>query len=342
MANFRSWKTYMLRLIDRLAVMHGMQAPFLDAGCGSGDVSLHLANRGWAGNAVDFSDEAVLEAVQRLRDHRIVSVVRGNLLALELSPAKTVLLMDVIEHVRDDETLLRRLSDLVLPGGHLVVTVPVNPTEWRWDDEFYGHYRRYVREDFTAMIERSGLQVLSVWDCSFPLFWGMRRVYTAILRERDGPVRTLDDRTKCSSQRSAWNFSPVSAWIDGLIMATRLYYVQYPFRHGRWGCEILLVAGKPGGEENPVERHGETMSDSMRFSGESGIDSTADETVAPEFYANGVASHSLGLPAGAQRTPATPGHGRPDEFDPNGVASVAGTAPGSGVVLVTQPRWATL
>ncbi len=60
------------------------------------------------------------------------------------------------------------------------------------------------------------------------------------------------------------------------------------------------------------------------------------------FYANGVASQSLGLPAGAQRTPATPGHGRPDEFYPNGVASVAGTAPGSGVVLVTQPRWATL
>jgi hypothetical protein len=80
------------------------------------------------------------------------------------------------------------------------------------DDEFYGHYRRYVREDFTAMIERSGLSVLSVWDCSFPLFWGMRRVYTAVLRDRAGTVRTLDDRTRCSSQRSAWSFSPVSAW----------------------------------------------------------------------------------------------------------------------------------
>lgn len=60
---------------------------------------------------------------------------------------------------------------------------------------------------------------------------------------------------------------------------------------------------------------------------------------ATAFYANGVASESLGLPAGAQRTPATPGYRRRREFYPNGVVSVAGTAPGSGVVLVTQPRW---
>ena len=235
----------MLRLIDRLAVIHGMQGPFLDAGCGSGDVSLHLARSGWTGTAVDFSDVAVVESSERLREHQTVSVIHGDLLDLELSPARTVVLMDVIEHVQDDDTMLRRLSDLVLPGGHLVVTVPVNPAEWRWDDEFYGHYRRYVREDFTAMIARSGLSVLSVWDCSFPLFWGMRRVYTAILRDRDGPVRSLGDRTKRSSQRSAWNFSPASAWIDSFIMATRLYHVQYPFRRGPWGCEILLVAGKP-------------------------------------------------------------------------------------------------
>ncbi len=254
MANFRSWKTYMLRLIDRLAVIHQMQGPFLDAGCGSGDVSLHLARRGWAGSAVDFSDEAVREAAERLREHRSVSVVHGDLLELELSSAKTVLLMDVIEHVRDDETLLRRLSDLVLPGGHLVVTVPVNPTESRWDDEFYGHYRRYVRDDFTAMIERSGLNVLSVWDCSFPLFWGMRRVYTAVLRDRNRPLRTSDDRTKCSSQRSAWNFSPVSAWIDWLILTTRLYHAHFPFRRGRWGCEILLVARKPEMEGAALNR----------------------------------------------------------------------------------------
>ncbi len=245
MANFRSWKTYMLRLIDRLTVIHEMQGPFLDAGCGCGDVSLHFARRGWTGTAVDFSDAAVQEAAERLCEFQSVAVIQGDLLDRELSPVRTIVLMDVIEHVRDDEALLRRLADRLLPGGHLVVTVPVNPAEWRWDDEFYGHYRRYVREEFIELIERSGLHALSIWDCSFPLFWGMRRVYTGILRDRDGPGRTLGDRTKCSSQRSAWSFSPLSAWIDRLILATRLYQVQYPFRTGRWGCEILLVAGRP-------------------------------------------------------------------------------------------------
>ena len=39
------------------------------------------------------------------------------------------------------------------------------------------------------------------------------------------------------------------------------------------------------------------------------------------FYPNGVASHSLGLPPGAQRTAATPGSVAPLRFYPNGVAS---------------------
>ena len=41
------------------------------------------------------------------------------------------------------------------------------------------------------------------------------------------------------------------------------------------------------------------------------------------WYANGVTSQSLGLPAGAPRTPATPGSRRRNAFYPIGVASIA-------------------
>ncbi len=244
MANFKAWKIYMLHLIDRLVDEHGMSGPFLDAGCGAGDVSAHFAAKGWAGTAVDFSNEALAEAKKALAPFPEVRVMQGDLFQLQIPPAGTVFLMDVIEHVKDDEAFLRGVAKNIAPGGHLVITVPVNPVEWRWDDEFYGHYRRYRRPEFRAMLERNGFRVMSEWDCSFPLFWLMRRVYTRLFPRPAMAEAAPEERTKISTQQSAWEYSRLSTWIDRFFELTRLYMIHYPFRNGRWGCEILLVARK--------------------------------------------------------------------------------------------------
>jgi SAM-dependent methyltransferase len=247
MANFKAWKIYMLHLIDRLVEEHRLQGPFIDAGCGSGDVSVHFAERGWPGTAVDFSADAVKETAQRLSSYPNVRARQGDLFELELPLARTIFLMDVIEHVKEDEAFVGRVARSLAPGGHVVVTVPVNPPEWRWDDEFYGHYRRYVKPEFCQMLERSGFEVLSMWDCSFPLFWLMRRVYTRFFPKPAMGEGAPEERTKVSAQQSAWDCSHVSDWIDRIFSSTRLYLVHYPFRKGPWGCEILLVARKKTG-----------------------------------------------------------------------------------------------
>lgn len=244
MANFKAWKIYMLYLIDRLADEHALRGPFIDAGCGSGDVSVHFAEKGWSGLAVDFHEVAVRETGERLRDYPRVEARQGDLFQLDLPSAQTIFLMDVIEHVKEDEAFVRQVSRKLEPGGHLVITVPVNPSEWRWDDEFYGHYRRYDRPEFAAMLERNGFRVLTMWDCSFPLFWLMRRVYTRLFRKPQMAAGAPEERTKVSAQQSAWDCSHLSDWIDWIFSKTRLYLLHYPFRKGRWGCEILLVARK--------------------------------------------------------------------------------------------------
>lgn len=233
----------MLFLIDRLVEEHDLKGPFLDAGCGSGDVSLHFARRGWTGTAVDSSSEALAVAKAALAPHPAVSVRQEDLFALAVPPAQTVFLMDVIEHVKEDEAFLGKVSRLVAPGGHLVITVPVDPREWRWDDPFYGHYRRYEREALRALMKRSGLDVVSLWDCSFPLFWFMRRVFTRFFTQ---PVveGTPEERTRISSQESAWDSPHASSFIDRFLQWSRLYLVHYPFRKRPWGCEALLVARK--------------------------------------------------------------------------------------------------
>lgn len=246
MANFKGWKLYMLFLIDRLVDEHGMTGPFLDAGSGAGDVSLHFARKGWSGTAVDFSEVAAARTREALAGHPRVDVRHGDLFELSIPPASTVLLMDVIEHVRDDDGFLRNLSRSVAHGGHLVITVPTEPHEWRWDDEFYGHYRRYRREEMRALLERNGFRVVSEWDCSWPLFWLMRRVYTRLFEKPLEAGESPEERTRKSTQQSAWDYSRVSHWIDRVFEWTRLYLVHYPFRRGRLGCEVLVAARKVG------------------------------------------------------------------------------------------------
>src|SRR4029077_5431821 len=52
MANFPPLKRYVLRMIDQMIEKYSLRGPFLDAGCGVGDVAAHIARRGWEGLAV--------------------------------------------------------------------------------------------------------------------------------------------------------------------------------------------------------------------------------------------------------------------------------------------------
>ena len=244
MANFKSWKTYMLFLIDRLVEEHDLKGPFLDAGCGAGDVSIHFAKRGWEGTAVDFSDDVVDLVKKEIEAYPHIKILHSDLAHISSEPVHTAFLMDVIEHVKDDVGLLNNLSKNIARGGHLIVTVPVNPREWRWDDAFYGHYRRYTRVELQALFENSGFEILSVWDCSFPLFWFMRRIYTKLFSRNEFDHLSPEERTKISTCQSAWDYSVLSSMIDWFFSVTRLALIHYPFRKGTWGCEVLLLARK--------------------------------------------------------------------------------------------------
>ena len=59
MANFSPWKKYMLELVDEMVVKNNLSQPFLDIGCGNGDVTLHFAQKGWHGMAIDPSITAI-------------------------------------------------------------------------------------------------------------------------------------------------------------------------------------------------------------------------------------------------------------------------------------------
>ena len=68
--------------------------------------------------------------------------------------------LDIIEHVDDDTAALAELSRLAADGAILLISTPLHPELWTPFDDFVGHRRRYIPEQFIAMLNAHGFTVV--------------------------------------------------------------------------------------------------------------------------------------------------------------------------------------
>ncbi|MCJ7457739.1 MAG: class I SAM-dependent methyltransferase [candidate division Zixibacteria bacterium] len=247
MANFQPMKDYMFSLLDELIVKYKLKPPFLDAGCGGGDVVLHLARKGWNGKGIDFSPEAISIAERNLQPFSDVRIERRDVFS-ERGSYSTIILWDVLEHVEKDSELLSVLSQNLstrVGGGYLIISVPTNKKEWRWDDKFYGHYRRYDRQEIKDLLSRAGFEVKEYWDFTFPVFWLMRRLYTWLLKDKSlKRSQEKEELTKISTLNDAWDIGRMTFIVNWKIWWKPVFFLQRRFRRTNLGHEALILAQK--------------------------------------------------------------------------------------------------
>jgi SAM-dependent methyltransferase len=243
MANFYPFKYYITLSLDELIQKHSIQGPFLDVGCGSGDVALHLAQQDWSGEAIDVSDQAANVASQLLKPYPWVKVYKKEIDEYRERYFNLIMFLDVIEHLSKDNEILKSAASIQKPGGHLVITVPSNPEkEWRWDDEFYGHLRRYDPAEIESLLKTSGYKIIELWDISYPVFWILRRIFTAI----KNPPNIKGDawgRTQQSPFTNAWELGWLSNFLSDLTFWKPILMIQRKFRNKpERGHEMMVLA----------------------------------------------------------------------------------------------------
>jgi SAM-dependent methyltransferase len=134
---------------------------FLEIGCGTGFVLRAMSqSRNWerlVGS--ELHPSGLVHARKRLPAE--VEFVQMD--AREIPAAGIFDLtgaFDVIEHIADDEGVLRGLRAATRPGGGIMVAVPQHPWLWSHADDLAHHQRRYRRGELEAKLVRNGFEVL--------------------------------------------------------------------------------------------------------------------------------------------------------------------------------------
>jgi len=209
----------------------------LDVGCGSGAL-LDLLRR--AGKrAFGIEPNGILKRLAADR-HPALTVLEHTGAGLHRFGRRfdTVTILDVLEHIEDDEAQLHRIFDALEEEGRLVVVVPACPALYGKRDRNNGHFRRYTRTELVAKLSRCGFRVRLVrhWNVlGFLPYWFSER----ILR------RELNSRLRTDQKR----------WLGGRLLVALLQgwfrYVENRWSFG-FGLSLLAVAEKPRAEEAPL------------------------------------------------------------------------------------------
>ncbi|MFC1722488.1 class I SAM-dependent methyltransferase [Patescibacteria group bacterium] len=205
----------------------------LEIGCGTGEVMNLLKNWGDV-YGVDYSKQAL----EFCRERGFTNVILGDFNTLDLSEHKDsydlVLSLDVLEHIRDDVETMKRVFEILKPGGMFFVSVPAYKFLWSNHDEALHHTRRYHSLEINQKIKDSGFEVVKSTHFVTALFFPI-----AFVRLMSNFVRkTAYPKT---------SYFPLPTKVNDLFSGF-LRFEAFLIKHFSLpvGTTLVVVAKKPG------------------------------------------------------------------------------------------------
>lgn len=134
----------------------GATLKILDAGCGNGNLIVHLAKLGQV-----IGIDASKEAVDFCQKEHSLYVQQASIQKMPFSDNEFdfIICVDTIEHIEDELSAMKELHRVLKSGGFLIVTVPAFMCLWGGHDEKQGHFRRYIKPYFCNLAKQAGFKI---------------------------------------------------------------------------------------------------------------------------------------------------------------------------------------
>jgi SAM-dependent methyltransferase len=149
---------YVLPKIHELLAGH--KGPrLIDVGCGNGSASQELAARGgFDVTAIDNSETGIAVAKQTYPNVNFAVADCYDDLTAKYGKFPLVVSLEVVEHLYDPKLFIRRVCDLLEPGGMVVLSTP---------------YNGYIKNVALALLNRFDRHLDPLWDHGHIKFWSI-------------------------------------------------------------------------------------------------------------------------------------------------------------------------
>ena len=148
-----------------------------------------------------------------------------------------VVLLNVLEHVRDDAEAVRQIYRTLKPGGLIVLEVPAGPHLFDVYDKTLMHFRRYSLRSISEVLQSAGFEIVRKSHLGFflyPPFWVVKQRNKRFLSHDEAVQKRVVSRN-IQGTRSSQLFHAV--------MTIELFlgrFVSFPT-----GIRCLLTCRKP-------------------------------------------------------------------------------------------------
>jgi SAM-dependent methyltransferase len=225
------WFTARRRILDGVierVVKPPKDARILELGAGTGH-NLAMLSRFGTVEASELDPIARQLASDRL-GRPVVEAALPDLSMFQAGSYDLVALLDVLEHVPDDEGSLRSIKQLLKPGAALLLTVPINPWMWSAHDVAHHHHRRYRKQEIRKLAEDAGYAI----DLISP--------FNSLLFPPIAAVRLAGKLTGKDDSDDAMPSAPVNSILDTVFGLERSLIGRVPMP---FGVSLVAVLRRP-------------------------------------------------------------------------------------------------
>ncbi|HKK87509.1 MAG TPA: methyltransferase domain-containing protein [Saprospiraceae bacterium] len=138
-----------------------------------------------------------------------------------------VVMMDVLEHIEDDEGILKEISEAISKPFHYFITVPAFMSVWSSHDVYLEHYRRYTLPHLTRVLQNVGYSCDAgyyIFQTIFPMVWVVRR-----LKRQEKNMQAPDSS----------DMSPMPGWLNGLLKSYHQWEMSWGKVNKRFGLTCV-------------------------------------------------------------------------------------------------------
>ena len=147
-----------------------LKGEILEIGSGIGNISKLVIEEGHPVTLSDYNEEYCESLkIQFAGTKNVRDILRIDLLHPQFHDKyssfkerfDSIFLLNVIEHIEDDDLAIKNCRYLLRPGGHLILLAPAYSWLYSSFDRQLGHFRRYSLKALSNMLTKNKFSILS-------------------------------------------------------------------------------------------------------------------------------------------------------------------------------------